>query len=249
MLPIERRRFWTVCALWLVTVTAFLIWFDYAAATAFLHPAGDPMGRTLFQVPGYSNTVYPFTYAGVAASVLGVSICVYREERPGLPRIAAAVLAFLVGNLASIGMIDTFEQIFVGLRYYTGFGHGDSVYWLGQYWGSYQSAGVTLGGMLPVLAVLPWSRRRNWTGVALCLGVYGLAMAVWFLHGYSDPQNGDAIDYGMNALARIASQLALVAAVLPKDALTLIREMAANLTRRFSPAPTAPAEPGQLGTP
>ena len=50
MLPIDRRRFWTVCTLWLVTVTAFLIWFDYAAATAFLHPASDPMGR--YAVPG-----------------------------------------------------------------------------------------------------------------------------------------------------------------------------------------------------
>ena len=168
-------------------------------------------------------------------------MCVYREERPGLPRIAAAALAILVGNLASIGMIDSFEQVFVGLRYFTGFGHGDSVYWLGQYLGNYQSAGVTLGGMLAVLAVLPWSRKRNWPGVAICLGVYGLAMAVWFVHGYADPQNGDAIDYGMNALARIASQLALVAAVLPRDALTLSREAVRNLASRLSHGESAPS--------
>jgi len=219
----DRRALWVAVGVWLATCTIFVIWFDIAAATAIFHPASDPLGRTIFKVAPNANTVYPFTYFGAAASVLGVAICVFRRERAGMPVLAAAVLAFLVGNLASIGMINCFEQAFVGLRYFTVWNHSAAAYWLTLYWwNSVTGAGTTAGGMLVVLAVLPWCRRQNWPGVATCLGIYGVCMATWFLHGYADPQNGDALAYWMNASARVASQMAVVASVLPKDALALL---------------------------
>jgi hypothetical protein len=219
----DRRGLWVALVVWLVMATAFLIWFDYAAATAIFHPQTDAAGRTLFQVPDYQNTVYPFTYAGATISVLGVAYFVYRVERPALHPALAVTLALTVGNLASIGMINSYEQVFVGLRWFTGFGHGDSVYWLNQYWGTVGSAGYTLAGMVPVLAVLPWSRWRNLPGVLLCFGVYAIAMAIWFVHGYADPQYGDLLVYAMNAASRIASQVALVAAVSSRDFVSALR--------------------------
>jgi hypothetical protein len=232
---VDSRQHWIALAVLLATVTSLLIWFDYAAATAIFHPQPDPGGKTLFQIPGYSNTVYPFTYVGVAASVFGVAWFVYKRERPELRIVPAALLALIIGNLASIGMINTFEQAFVGLRYFTIAGQGDSVYWLGLYWGDPRSAGLTLAGMLPVLAILPWARRRNLPSVLLCLGLYALAMSVWFYHGYGDPQYGDATDYGLNSLARIASQLALVAAVSSQDLVRVLWRRCQSLRRRPAP--------------
>jgi hypothetical protein len=214
---------WLAVGLWLVTCTAFLIWFDVAAATAILHPGSDPLGHTVFQVPPNSNTVYPFTYVGAAASVVGVAVCVFRRERASMPAIAAVLLGLLVGNLASIGMINCFEQVFLGLRYLTPWNHAAAEYWLVlDWWNSATGAGVTAGGMLAVLAVLPWSRRQNLPGVVACLAVYTASMMIWFFHGYAGPQSGDALDFWMNAVARVASQLALVAAVLPKDAIATL---------------------------
>jgi hypothetical protein len=219
----DKRAMWVAVGLWLATCTTFVIWFDVAAATALLHPGSDAVGHTVFQVPPNSNTVFPFTYIAAAASVLGVIICVFRRERGGMPAVAAAFIALLVGNLASIGMINCFEQVFLGLRYFTVWNHSAAANYLILYWwNSATGAGITAGGMLVVLAVLPWSRRQNWPGVLVCLGVYGVCMATWFLHGYGDPQSGDALDYWMNAAARVASQLAVVAAVLPRDAIAVL---------------------------
>jgi hypothetical protein len=229
----DRRAIWVAVGLWLLTCTVFVIWFDVAAATAVLHPGSDAVGQTVFQVPPNSNTVFPFTYIGAAASVLGVAICVFRRERAGMPKVAAALIAALVGNLASIGMINCFEQVFLGLRSLTAWNHTAAVYWLTlDWWNNATGAGVTAGGMLVVLAVLPWSRRQNWPGLLTCLGVYGVCMAIWFAHGFGDPQSGDTLDYWMNAAARVASQLAVVAAVLPRDPIAALH----NKIRAVLPA-------------
>lgn len=53
----DGRAFWVAIALWLAMTTAFLLWFDYASATAIFHPIKDLSGNILFQVPGYANTV------------------------------------------------------------------------------------------------------------------------------------------------------------------------------------------------
>jgi len=239
---VDQRGLWISLAVWLAMATAFLIWFDYAAATAIFHPQPDLVGNIRYQVPGFQNTVYPFTYVGVAASVLGVAIFIYLKERPQLGILLAVLLGLVVGNLASIGMINCYEQVFVGLRWFTGFGHGDSVYWMGLYWGNYQEAGMTLAGMIPVLAILPWARWRNWPGISLCLGVYAISMGIWFFHGYPDPQNGDALDYWMNGVSRIASQLALVAAISTQDPLRLL----VARFRSYRTRPTAPEKPASI---
>jgi hypothetical protein len=233
----NRRTVWIVFAVLLAMGTVFLAWFDYAAVAAIFHPSTDPAGRTVFLVPGYSNTVYPFTYIAAAASVVGVAIFVYRAERREFRWAPGALLALAVGNLASIGMVDCYEQILVGLWWFTGFGHGWSVYWIGRYWGTIPGAGETLAGLVPVLVILPWCQRRNWPGVALCLGVYALSMSVWFFHGLSGPQNGDALDYWMNAVSRGSSQLVLVAAVSSRDVVRLLAARLHKLGQRHSMPP------------
>ncbi|HEV2448811.1 MAG TPA: hypothetical protein VGU43_00160, partial [Thermoplasmata archaeon] len=202
----------------LAVATASVAWFDYAAVGALFFPTRDPLGHTIFQVPGYANTVYPFTYAGVALSLAGVSWFVYLRERGELRRAYAGALALLVANLASVGMIDVYEQFWVALSALTP--HGATArYWLGHYWGSAGDIGGTLAGMLLVLTILPWVRRSNWPSTTLAALLCALGFALWFQRGMSAPGQGDATDYAYNALTRVSAQLVLVAAVGSRDLL------------------------------
>lgn len=218
------RRF--VLLLWLSLATLSVLWFDYAAASAVFHPFADPTGNVNYQVPGYSNTVYPFTYVGVAASVLGVAYFVTRTEYSRGDRrrllLLAVTLGVLAGNVASVGMLNSFEQTFLFDRLYTPEGHGASVYWFQLYWGDIRSASQTAYGMLLVLAVLPWSRKANWPTVTLLLASFLLAMGVWHNYAVLGPESGIPVDYFLNSVTRVLSQLILVAAVATKDPLRLV---------------------------
>ncbi|MCI4351689.1 MAG: hypothetical protein L3K15_09300 [Thermoplasmata archaeon] len=218
----DRRQLWILSVLGLAVLSTSLGWFDYAAFSALFHPSTDAVGHTQFLVPGYSNTVYPFTYFGAAVAVAGVAGFIYTRERPPLGRLRAGLLGLVVGNLAAIGMIDCYEQVYLGLGYLTPTGRSISAAWFAFEWGTAGGLTATLAGLLVVLAILPWSRRQNWPTVMLCLGGYATAMGIWFLHGYAGPSSGDPLDYGMNALSRIASMLALVAAVSSKDAVAVM---------------------------
>ena len=204
-------------AVGLLIATAFVSWFDYAAVTAVFHPSTDRSGHLLFQVPGYSNTVYPFTYVGVAASFLGVTYFVFSRERERSSRPLALLLAVLVANLASVGMVDGYEQVFVALMFLSPNLHFAGVYGVHLYWGTAGATAGTVGGLLLLLIVLPWSSRRNWPGVALCLAVTAIALGVWFLSGFAEPSSDSLLAYSMNALSRVASQLAIVAGVSRTD--------------------------------
>ena len=232
----------------LVILTAYVSWFDYAALTAVFHPGRDAAGNLQFRVPGYTNTVYPFTYAAVATSFLGVSWFVFSQERGRLPRVPALLLAVLVANLASIGMIDVYEQLFVTLMFYSPGLHTYGVYGFQLYWGSAGAAAGTAGGLLIALTVVPWARRENWPGVLLCLGLGAVAFGVWFASGFATPSSGGELAYGLNAVSRVAFQLAVVAAVSSKDWLwmlahsvrALARRPAGASTRGSAAAPTTP---------
>jgi hypothetical protein len=229
----------------LVLLTAYVWWFDYAAVSALFHPGTDAVGNLLFRVPGYSNTVYPFTYAAVAASFVGVALFVYRQERPLGSRLYAMVLAGLVANLASVGMIDAYEQVFVTLMLYSARLHPYGVAGFQLYWGSVGAAAGTAAGLLLVLVVVPWSRRENAPGVILCLVVAGAAFAAWFFAGFAEPMNGGDLSYAMNATSRIASQLALVAAVSRRDWWTgLVASLRSIRRPRSSLVPSVPVDPG-----
>jgi hypothetical protein len=230
----EHRATWLTVAVWLATCTAFLLWFDYAALSAIVHPTVDSAGNLRFQVPGYTNTVYPFTYVGVATSVVGVAAFVFRQERTAIGRGAAAALGLVVGNLASIGMLDVYEQVFIGLGYFTAHGRADSIFWLNAYWGTPGDAGFTLGGLLVVATVLPWSRRSNLPGVTMLAALSAGFLALWFVHGFWGPPNGDAFDYWMNGLSRGSTQLILVAAVADRDVFGSIVSGLGNLRRRLT---------------
>jgi hypothetical protein len=232
--------------LFLAVLTIPIVWFDYAAIAAVFHPAPDLAGNLNFQVPGYSNSVYPFTYVGAAASVIGVAYFVYRTEaRPPDRTRAKAVgvaLGLLVGNLASVGMINCYEQVFLLARYFTPQGHAASVYWFGLYFDEIRNGSFTLFGMAIVLTVLPWCRRSNWPGVATFSGLYLAGMLLWLHAGVGGPLSGNALDYGMNAFTRITSQLILVAAVAPQD---LIRRLAQSLSARIAARSAARLPPTQ----
>ena len=215
--PVRRRQLTIAVVLFLLVITAYVSWFDYAAVTAVFYPTHDSAGNLRFQVPGYANTVYPFTYAGVAASFFGVLYFVFSQERRRTSRPLALLLAVLVANLASIGMVDCYEQVFVSLMFLSPNLHTYGVTGLHLYWGSAGSAASTAGGLLIVLAVVPWSRRGQWPGVLLCLAIVAVAFAVWFFTGFTEPAGGSGLSYAMNAVSRVAAQLALVAGVARTD--------------------------------
>lgn len=202
---------------WLAALTAYVSWFDYAALSAIVHPTSDAAGHLRFAVAGYSNTVYPFTYVAVGLSLLGCTYGIFRVERLDRGPALAMVLGIAVANIASVGMINLYEQVFVALNYLSPQGPIVWTYWLGYYWGGPSAVADTLTGLLIVLTILPWSNPRNGPGVALFAGIFAAGSLLWFLHGYGAPPSGDALDYGLNATTRIASQLILVAAVLPCD--------------------------------
>jgi hypothetical protein len=236
---VDRRGLWLATIALLATSTAFVSWFDYAALTALVHPLNDVAGNTDFQVLGYSNVVYPFTFVGVALSGIGITFFVYREERSPLGPARALLLALLVANLASIGMIDIYEQVWLGGGYFIGPDRAASSAWFLLYWGSAGGFGHTLGGILVVFAVLPWSRRENLPGVLLCAGIFAVSFLAWYANGFGGPSSGNLVDYAMNAVSRIASQAMLVAAVSSRDFLAGLQGMARALARGARRAPTA----------
>jgi hypothetical protein len=231
-----------VLAVWLAALTAYVSWFDYAAVTAIVHPTSDAAGHLRFAVSGYSNMVYPFTYVGVGVSLFGCAYLIFRQERLGRGRVVAALIALGVANIASVGMVNIYEQVFVALNVQSPNGPVVWSFWVQYYWGSASGAAATVTGMVIVLTVLPWASGRNWPGVLLCGGVFAVGSLVWFLNGYGAPPSGDALDYWMNATTRVASQLMLVAAVAPRD---VVRELAYRVRRTWhqdSPG-AAPSEP------
>jgi len=232
------RRLGAALGVLLLALTAYVAWFDYAAVTAIFHPGSDASGNLLFQVPGFSNTVYPFTYAAVAASILGVGWFVFRAERAPLGRPAAVLLAVLIANLASIGMINLYEQWFVVGLYATPRLHTSGVYAIRLYWDNAGAVANTLGGLLIVLSILPWARGRNWPGVLTLVGLTAVAFLAWVWTGFWEPMNGNAFDYAMNALSRIALQLTLVAAVSRED---WVRWLARHIVRATRQGSTTPA--------
>ena len=211
-----------VLALWLGTLTAFVSWFDYAAITAIFHPASDAAGNLRFAVVGYSNTVYPSTYVGVGLSGLGCAYFLYQFERPDRGRLLAALIGIGVANIASAGMVNFYEQVFVSLNYLSPHGGAAWSYWIQFYWGSAGAVAGTVTGMVIVLTVLPWASWRNWPSVVALGSLFAAGSIVWFLNGYSPPPAGDALDYWMNAVTRVSSQMMLVAAVAPGDPIRML---------------------------
>jgi hypothetical protein len=228
---VERRQEWLAIVVLLLSCTAFVSWFDYAALTALIHPARDAAGNTQFQVLGYSNQVYPFTYVGVLLSGIGIAYFVYREERLVLGHARAALLGLVIANLASVGMIDIYEQAWLGGGYFIGPDRANSSLWFSLYWGTAGGFGRTLGGVLIAFSILPWSKRRNFPGVLLCGGVVAAAFLTWYANGFGGPASGNILDYSMNASSRIASQLVLVAAVSSVDFLTELKRIAGAIRR------------------
>ena len=213
----DRRALKVALVVWLATATAFVLWFDYAALSALLHPGSGSLGHFAFAVPGYSNTVLPFTYIAVGLSIAGVTWYIFQQERSDFGFWPAFVLGLVVANVASVGMINCYEQVYIGLGCYQPALNQNCVYWMGQYWGTAGGLASTLTGVLIVLTIAPWARRRNWKGIGLMLALTGIFFAGWYAAGYGSPPNGSVVDYWMNAGSRIASQLALVAAVSTRD--------------------------------
>lgn len=233
----DPRAIRTSIWIWLTTVTAFVLWFDYAAVTALLHPMTGPTGTFVFAVPGYSNRVLPFTYVAVAASLLGIAYFVYRREEKDWGRGRALLVGLLVGNVASVGMIDCYEQVYIELGCGQPSTHAGCASWMAFYWGTPGAVAYTVTGLLLVLSVLPWCRRTNLPGVALLLGVSAASFGVWFVGGYASPPSGTALDYAMNAVSRLSSQLSLVAAVAPRDLLDDLQVRVRALWIRIAHAP------------
>ncbi|MGA9839844.1 MAG: hypothetical protein WBE40_03255 [Thermoplasmata archaeon] len=206
----------------LVTLTAYLSWFDDAPVVAIFDPTTEAVRNLRFAVVGYSNTVYPFTYVGVALSVVGCSHLIYRAERPARWRAVAARIGLGVANIESVGMINVHEQGFVAVNYLSPHSRPDRTPMIPTYWGS---AGA-VAGTVTVLTILSWSQVRNRPSVVLLAGVFALGSLVWFASGYWPPPSGKAVGYWMNEWTRAASQLILVAALAPSDSVRFLVDRA-----------------------
>jgi len=208
---VEPRTKRVVLWVWLGTSALLGWWFAWVAVSGILHPTRLPSGSFVFFAPGagWSSTVYPFTYVGVVLSLLGVGYFVWRQEGRSAP---AFVLAGLAAYVSSVGMINLYEQTFVLGVETTTHSH---LFWT-FYWGTPSSAAWTLLGISWVFAALPWSHRYNWMLAVPLLVVFVTSMAAWYAFGFPDTNQGAGWVYAVNAASRIASQLVLVALVVPE---------------------------------
>jgi hypothetical protein len=197
--------------IWLSTSALLGWWFAWVAVSGIVHPMRLASGNLVLFAPGagWSSTIYPFTYAGVALSLLGVGYFVLRQEGPSL---SAFVLASLAAYVSSVGMLNVYEQGFVlGVEAST----HSTAFWA-FYWGTPSSFVWTVVGMTWVLAAFPWWQRYNWRLVVPLLGLYLTSMATWYVFGFPGTDSGATWVYAVNAVSRISSQLVLVALVVPE---------------------------------
>jgi hypothetical protein len=181
----------------------FLIWLGLS-----LVPATGVISFDLSALSPGNNGVFPFTYIGAAASLIGVSVGIfYRENK----KLWAIPLAIIASNASSIGMINVYEQVFVSLNQIT----YQYSYWFFIYWSNEETATWTVIGMLWILASAPWWNAKNLRFVVSTLIVFGVSMGTWFLFGMPTSDSGSPLALALNAITRITSQAVLIFLCLP----------------------------------
>src|SRR3972149_5233200 len=151
---------------WLFVSVPALIWFDQTTAVALFHVGRDEAGNLIFiNVSGQQRTgIYPFTLLAALLSMIGVGYFVYIKER----KLWEIPVAALVARASTLGMINMYEQVYVGLG---------SLVWKDNIWSEYYGRDLSNGlwtivNVLWLITSLPWWHRRNWKLAGGCFLSY-----------------------------------------------------------------------------
>lgn len=205
----NQKTFAVIYGAWLFASVVALSWFDGTLVTALLRFGTDPSGALVFETVNPNGDIihiYPFTLAAASFSLIGVTYYVFKTERTWW----AIPVGLLVARAATLGMINLYEQIFIGLG---------QIVWKVDVWSKYYGGDLfnVMWTMLSVLwniTTLPWWRRRNAKPAAICFGLFLAVMVVWFLIGYPPVESGNYAAYALNATSRLLSQTTQVILVM-----------------------------------
>ncbi len=196
----NERRLRIIFGAWLFVSVPALIWFDNTTAIALFHLSKDEAGNLIFiNVSGQQRTgIYPFTLLAALLSLIGIGYFVYIKER----KLWAIPVAALVARASTLGMINLYEQVYVGLG---------SLVWTDNVWSKYYGRDLSEGlwtivNVLWVITSLPWWDRRNLKLAGGCFLSYLAVMLVWFSVGYPPVESGSTAAYVLNAISRFLSQ-------------------------------------------
>ncbi|MCI4368228.1 MAG: hypothetical protein L3K09_01505 [Thermoplasmata archaeon] len=186
-----------------------------------LHVATDSGGNLDFYSSAQQHPFYPFTLVAAILSFGGVTYFIVRAEGA---RWWSLLLAVVVAEVSTVGMIDVYEQSFIVPAQFL----DHSSYWLAHYWGGIGPASVTILGMSWVLAAFPWWRRENARFAGTLLAAYVVTMVIWIAIGFPAVESGSPSAYLLNTINRLLSQATLVALVAdPRWVETLRRKIRA----------------------
>jgi hypothetical protein len=222
------RRLHLVFLVWLATSALLTWWFVAVVVDGLYHVGSDVGGNLLFYSTAQQHPFYPFTLVAAFLSFLGVTYFVVRAE--GI-RWWSVPLALVVAEVATVGMINVYEQFFIVPMQVA---DHDS-YWLNQYWGGLGHAAATILGMSWVAAALPWWRRENARLASGVFGAYLAAMAVWIAIGFPPVESGSWIAYLMNTVSRFLSQATLVVLVADRQWIADMRAHVLGMWARKAP--------------
>ncbi|MCI4356059.1 MAG: hypothetical protein L3K18_02790 [Thermoplasmata archaeon] len=202
----QTRRLQLVYLVWVVTSALLTYWFVEVILNGLLHVGSDVGGNLVFQSTPQQVPFYPFTLAAALLSFVGVTYFVLRAE--GV-RWWSVLLALVVAEVSTVGMINLYEQLFIVPMQLA----SHNWYWINYYWGGLGFAAATILGISWVLAGLPWWRRENARWAGGVFGAYLATMLVWLAIGFPSVESGSWAAYLLNTVSRLLSQATLVVLV------------------------------------
>jgi hypothetical protein len=186
---------------WLFASVVALSWFDKTIVTALLHFGTHPTRTLVFETVnpnGEIQRIYPFTLVSALVSLIGVTYYIFRREKKWW----AIPIGLLAARAVTLGMINLYEQIFIGL--------GQIVWkvdiWSRYYGGDPSNLMWTILAILWNITTLPWWQRKNAKPAAICFGLFLVVMLIWLLTGYHPVESGNYAAYVLNATSRLLSQ-------------------------------------------
>ena len=205
----NQKTFVVIYGAWLFASVVALSWFDKTLVAALLRFGTDPSGTFVFETVNPNGDlihIYPFTLAAASFSLVGVTYYIFKTERKWW----AIPVGLLAARAVTLGMINLYEQIFIGLG---------QIVWKVDLWSKYYGGDPfnvmwTILSILWNITTLPWWQRRNAKPAAICFGLFLAVVVIWLLIGYPPVESGNHAAYVLNATSRLLSQTTQVILVM-----------------------------------